>query len=93
MRTPRYCIGEQISFSSLLLLLLPNKMGWGRRKLSGAAGGGNSVYNTAGQTLSEKNAIKEFRITSAQLDQGVEANKLSVQYRSCHGNSYRYTGL
>ena len=62
-------------------------MGWGRRKLSGFAGGGNSVYNTAGQTLSEKNAIKEFRITSAQLDKGVEDNKLSVQYRSCHGNS------
>ena len=39
--------------------------------------------------MSEKNAIKEFKITQEHLERGIEEGKLKVQWRSCHGNSYR----
>ena len=39
--------------------------------------------------MSEKNAIKEFCIKKEDIDRGVDEGKLKVQWRSCHGRSYR----
>ena len=48
-----------------------------------------SVYSMAGGTLSEKNVAEEYLLSSSQLIKGSEDGKLNVQWRSCHGNSYR----
>ena len=49
----------------------------------------STVYNTAGATLSEKSACAEYGITVDDLKKGFEAGTLTIQHRSCHGNSYR----
>jgi chromosome segregation ATPase len=49
----------------------------------------STVYNTAGATLSEKNACAEFGVTVEDLKKGFEAGKLQIQHRSIYGNSYR----
>jgi len=51
--------------------------------------GGSSVYNTAGETMSEKNVIAEFLLKESDLERGCEEGKLHVQWRSCHGHRYR----
>lgn len=50
---------------------------------------GTSAFNTKGETLSEKNAMKEFKIKQTDLQRGVDEGKLTFQWRSCMGNSYR----
>jgi hypothetical protein len=48
-----------------------------------------SVYTTAGATMSEKNVTAAYQLSADQLRQGVEGGNLKLQWRSCHGNSYR----
>ncbi|GAB4813115.1 hypothetical protein N2152v2_000161 [Parachlorella kessleri] len=55
-----------------------------RLKAGGISGGSNSVWNTAGATISKNNAMAEYKLTEQQL---VDA-KVSFKWRSCHGNSY-----
>ena len=50
---------------------------------------GSSVYNTSGGTLSEKNVKEEFSLSESQLSEGIKDGKLTIQWRSFHGNSYR----
>eukprot|EP00877_Chromochloris_zofingiensis_P002584 jgi/Chrzof1/12326/Cz06g30130.t1 len=51
--------------------------------------GGSSVYNTAGETLSEKSACAAYNLTVDQLKAAWEEKKVTIRHRSCHGNAYR----
>jgi len=47
------------------------------------------VYNSSGETMSENNALKTYPLlTAADLANGRTSGQLTVQRRSCHGNSY-----
>ena len=54
-----------------------------RFKAGGFSGGSNSVWNTAGATVSKNNAMAEYKLTEQHL---IDA-KLEFKWRSCHGNS------
>ncbi len=48
-----------------------------------------SAYNMPGETLSEKSVSEQYHIAPNVLTEGIESGKLTCQWRSMHGHSYR----
>ena len=46
------------------------------------------VWTRKGETLSNKNAEKEYGITHAEIVEGIRTGKLRYQSHSVHGNPY-----